>query len=349
MTSIFYNYKYTKGIISRVPFVAEKNTRLRIENKQIITYSVLIASIILLSLVSLFTGVKEISLADIFSMDEDQLLVFTISRFPRTAALILTGAGLSIAGFIMQQLTQNKFVSPTTAGSLEAAKMGILFSLMFIPSVSTGMKMGFAILFTFAASLLFMLMVRRIRFRSTVFVPLIGIMFGGILNSISTFFAYKNNFLQNVQGWLMGDFSSVLQGQYETIYFILPAVMLSYVYADRFTIAGLGESFAKNLGLSYLSIVNIGLFTVSLTVSVSIVTVGAIPFLGLIIPNIVSILFGDNLRRTLPYTAWAGAAFLLLCDSLGRLIIYPFEIPIGLMVGIIGGGLFFLLILKRNK
>ncbi|MHC8949137.1 ABC transporter permease [Sphingobacterium hungaricum] len=317
--------------------------------KQQITYIILVSSILLLSLISLFTGVKEIAFSDILDMSDDQLLVFSISRFPRTAALILTGAGLSIAGFIMQQLTQNKFVSPTTAGSLEAAKLGILFSLLLIPTASTTNKMFFALLFTFAASLLFMLMVRRIRFRSTVFVPLIGIMFGGILNSVATFFAYKNNFLQNIQGWLMGDFSSVLQGQYETIYFILPVVIISYLYADQFTIAGMGESFAKNLGLSYLAIVNLGLFAVSLTVSVTIVTVGAIPFLGLIVPNIVSLTFGDNLRKTLPYTALIGAIFLLICDILGRIIIFPFEIPIGLMVGIIGGILFFLLILKRNK
>ncbi|MGJ1319890.1 ABC transporter permease [Sphingobacterium spiritivorum] len=306
--------------------------------------------LILLAIASLFTGVKEISLSEIFHLSEDQLLVFTISRIPRTAALILAGGGgLSIVGFIMQQITQNKFVSPTTAGSLEAAKMGILFSLLLIPQESLVYKMLFALCFTFAASMLFMAMVRRIRFRSTVFIPLIGILFGNILGAISTFFAYKHNIVQNVQGWLMGDFSAVLQGQYETIYIILPAVLISYVYADRFTIAGMGESFSKNLGLSYLTVVNLGLFIVSVTVSVTIVTVGAIPFLGLIIPNIVSMIYGDNLRKNLPYTALIGAIFLLVCDILGRILIYPYEIPIGLMVGITGGIIFFLLILKRNR
>jgi len=305
--------------------------------------------LLLLAIVSLFTGVKEISISEIFRLSDEQLLIFTISRIPRTATLILAGAGISIVGFIMQQITQNKFVSPTTAGSLEAAKMGILFSLLLIPQESLIYKMLFALCFTFGASLLFMYMVRRIRARSTVFIPLIGIMFGGILGAISTFFAYKHNIVQNVQGWLMGDFSAVLQGQYETIYFILPAVLLSYYYADRFTIVGMGESFSKNLGLSYLSVVNIGLFAVSLTVSVTIVTVGAIPFLGLIVPNLASMIYGDNLRKTLPYTALLGAIFLLSCDILGRILIYPYEIPIGLMVGIIGGIVFFFLILKRTR
>ncbi len=286
---------------------------------------------------------------DVFAMNSDQLLVFTIARIPRAIALVLTGAGLSVAGFIMQQLSQNKFVSPTTAGSLEAAKMGILFSILLIPQASMGIKSLAALLFTLAANLLFMLMVRRVRFRSSVFIPLVGIMFGNILAAVSTFFAFKHGIVQNVQEWMIGDFSSVLQGQYESIYLILPAVVLAYIYADQFTIVGMGASFAKNLGISYTAIVNLGLFAVSLTVSVSVVTAGAIPFLGLIVPNMVSMMMGDNLRRTLPMTALAGSIFLLFCDILGRTIIFPYEIPIGLMVGVIGGIIFLFLILRRNR
>ena len=174
-------------------------------------------------------------------------------------------------------------------------------------------------------------------------------MFGNILGAIATFFAYKNNIVQNTQEWLLGDFSAVMQGQYEAIYLILPAVLIIYLYADHFTIVGMGDSFAKNLGLSYTAIVNIGLFAVSLVVSASIVTVGAIPFIGLIIPNVVSMISGDNLRKTLPYCAFLGAIFLLLCDLLGRVIVFPFEIPIGMMVGVIGGIIFLILILKRSR
>lgn len=309
----------------------------------------LLLILILLIFTSLFVGVKDISLSDILKMSEDEVLVFTISRIPRTIALVLVGAGISIAGFIMQQISQNKFVSPTTAGTLDAAKMGILFSLLWIPQQSMMSKMLFALLFTFMASLLFIFMVRKIRFKSLIFIPLIGIMLGNILTAISTFFAYKNNIIQNVQGWLMGDFSSILQGQYETLYFILPAVMITYLYANQFTLVGMGENFSKTLGLPYQSIVTLGLFCVSLTVSVTVITVGAIPFLGLIVPNIVSMFRGDNLKKTLPTTALLGAVFLLFCDIAGRLIIYPYEIPIGLMVGVIGGIIFLYLILKKNK
>ena len=304
--------------------------------------------LLLVCIASLFVGVKEISLQNLISFSEEELFVLFKSRVPRTIALVLTGVGLSISGFIMQQISQNKFVSPSTAGTLDAAKLGILFSILWFPLGSALEKTLFALVFTLAASMIFITMVRRIQIKNVILVPLIGIMFGSILNAIATFFAYKNNIVQNVQGWLLGDFSGILEGNYEAVYFILPAVILSYIYANQFVIVGMGESFSKNLGLNYNAIVGIGLFCISLTVSVTVVTVGAIPFLGLIIPNMVSMIYGDNLKKTLPYTALIGAIFIVCCDILGRLILYPYEIPIGLTVGILGGIFFFYLIFKRK-
>lgn len=303
---------------------------------------------ILLVVVSIFVGVKDVSILELFELKEDQLTILMISRLPRTIALVLTGVGLSIAGFIMQQIAQNKFVAPSTAGTLDAAKLGILCSLLLFPNFSFLGKTLFALLFTIAASMLFLLMIRKIRTKNIIFIPLIGIMFGNILNAIATFFAFKNNIVQNMQGWLMGDFSSILQGNYEAIYFILPAVIISYLYASEFVVVGMGESFSKNLGLNYQSIVLIGLFCVALTVSVTVVTVGAIPFLGLVVPNVVSMIYGDNLRRTLPITALMGAVFLLIADIVGRIVIFPYELPIGLTIGVLGGIFFFFLILKRK-
>ncbi|MFD2536924.1 ABC transporter permease [Sphingobacterium chuzhouense] len=321
---------------------------MRTKNRSVIYYTISVCCILLLAWISLFTGVKDIRIMDLLG-DDDKLMVFLISRIPRTLALILVGAGLSISGFIMQQLSQNRFVSPTTSGALEAAKMGILFALVFSPEASLMVRMLSALVFTFLSSLLFIWFVEQVKDKNTVFIPLVGIMFGSILASISTFFAYKNNIVQNTQEWLLGDFSSVMQGQYEAIYIILPIVVISYLYAERFTIAGMGKSFATNLGLSYHTVVNIGLVAVSLVVSASVVTVGAIPFVGLIVPNVVSMLIGDNLRRALPLTAFLGAVLLLVCDIIGRLLVFPYEIPIGMTVGIVGGVAFFLLILKKSK
>ncbi|MEA5128426.1 MAG: iron chelate uptake ABC transporter family permease subunit [Proteiniphilum sp.] len=310
----------------------------------------LILTLVLLvcAVVSLFVGVADISIVDIFHWDAEKLALISISRIPRTAALILAGVGMSISGVIMQQMTQNKFVAPTTAGTLEAAKMGLLIFLIFIPTAGAALKMLFAFLFTFIASLIFLAIVRKIRYRNVVFVPLVGLMFGGIIGSISTFFAVRMNIVQDTNAWMMGDFSGILQGRYELIYLSLPAIIITYLYANKFTVVGMGEDFSRNLGLNYRAIMNIGLFCVSLTVSAVVITAGAIPFLGLIVPNVVSLLFGDNLKKTLPLVALSGAIFLLLCDIAGRIVIYPYEVPIGVTVSIIGAIIFLILIIRKR-
>ena len=309
---------------------------------------ILTVIVLLSAALSLLVGVADISMADIISRDMDKLALITISRLPRTAALILAGVGMSISGVIMQQMTQNKFVAPTTAGTLEAAKMGLLIFLIFIPTAGTVMKMLLAFLFTFLASMLFLAIVRKMRFRNVVFVPLVGLMFGGIIGAVTTLFAVRMNIVQDSNAWMMGDFSGILQGRYELIYLSLPAIAVTYLYANKFTVIGMGEEFSRNLGLNYRTIMNIGLFCVSLTVSAVVITAGAIPFLGLIVPNVVSLLFGDNLKRTLPYVALSGAIFLLLCDIAGRVVIYPYEIPIGVSVSIIGAVIFLVMLLWKK-
>lgn len=310
---------------------------------------VLTIILIILTVISLFVGVADISVIDIISGNVEKLSLMSISRLPRTAALILAGVGMSISGVIMQQMTQNKFVSPTTAGTLEAAKMGLLIFFIFTPTAGVILKMISAFIFTFLSSMIFLAIVRKIKHRNVIFVPLVGLMFGGIIGSISTFFAVQLNIVQDTNAWMMGDFSSVLQGRYELIYLTLPAILITYLYANKFTVIGMGEDFSRNLGLNYNSIMNIGLFSVSLTVSSVVITVGVIPFLGLIIPNLVSLLFGDNLRKTLPLVALAGSIFLLICDIIGRIVIYPYEVPIGVTVSIIGSVIFLILLVWKRR
>lgn len=276
-------------------------------------------------------------------------LTLTASRFPRLAALVLTGIGLSVCGVILQHIVRNKFVEPATSGGLDAAKLGILVALMVAPTSNNMVRLLFALLFCFVASLVFVGLVSRIRLKNTVLIPVIGLMYGAVLSAIAEYFAYHNNILQSMQGWMLGDFSKIVQGNYEVIYLILPIVMIAYLYAHRFTMVGMGEGIAKSLGLNYTSTVILGLILVAVTVASTVITVGAIPFVGLVIPNLVAMHYGDHLGRTLPLVALGGASLLLICDIIGRLLIYPFEVPIGLMAGSIGGILFFILILWRNR
>ncbi|AYJ89583.1 ABC transporter permease [Bacillus safensis] len=302
-----------------------------------------------LACISLFVGVQDLSILELFHLTDEQVHTLVSSRLPRLVSIVLAGMSLSLCGFIMQSMTRNKFVSPTTAGTMDWAKLGILVAMLVFTQANPLMKMGIAFLFTLAGNLLFLKILRHIKVNDTIYVPLVGLMFGGIVSSISTFIAYKYDLIQNVSAWLQGDFSLIVQGRYELLYVSVPLLIIAYLYADRFTVAGMGESFAVNLGLTYKRVMAVGLVIVSMITSVTILTVGMLPFLGLIIPNIVSIYRGDHLKKGLPHTALLGAIFVLICDVLGRVIIYPYEISVGLMVGIIGSAIFLYMLLRRKR
>ena len=306
----------------------------------------LVITAIILSFISLFIGAIDIKPIDLLDWDSDKTQVFLISRVPRLIAIILAGAGMSIAGLIMQSLSRNKFVSPTTAGTLDAAKLGILISMLFFSNVTYLQQIIFSFAFALVGTLVFMQILDRIKFKDAIFVPLIGIMYGNILSSVTTFLGYEADLLQNISSWLMGSFTLVISGRYELLYVSIPAVILAYLYANKFTVAGMGEDFAKNLGLSYKFVLNIGLILVAIIATTVVLTVGVIPFLGLIVPNIVSLYMGDNLRKVIPHTAVLGIVFLLVCDIIGRIVVHPYEIPVNVTVAVIGSAIFLILLFR---
>ncbi|MBC1521957.1 iron chelate uptake ABC transporter family permease subunit [Listeria aquatica] len=309
---------------------------------------VLFIIFLFLAVASLFIGVEKLPI-HINTWSSHELDIFLFSRFPRLISIIIAGAGISICGMIMQSLTQNKFVSPTTAGTMDAARLGVLVSLLFFTGSSLFVKMSVAFLFALAGSFVFMKILDSISIRDTILIPLVGLMFGNILSSIATFFAVKFDLVQNISSWLAGDFSMIMKGRYEILYLSIPLFILAYIYANKFTVSGMGETFASNLGLSYRAVMRIGLVIVSFITATVVLTVGMIPFLGLIVPNIISILKGDHLQKNLMDTALFGASFLLVCDMIGRVILYPYEVSISLVVGIIGSVIFLILLFRRKS
>ncbi|KKK34495.1 iron ABC transporter permease [Salinicoccus sediminis] len=308
---------------------------------------VLIVLLLLLSVLSMFVGVVELHPRDIFSLSEDQQSILLNSRLPRTVSIIIAGASLAVCGLIMQQLTRNKFVSPTTAGTMDWAQLGILIGLVFFPGVSMLGRLAFASILAVAGTLLFMQIINRIKFKDIIFVPLIGLMLGGVVSSISTFIALRTNMLQAISGWMHGSFSTLVAGKYEILYISIPLFILALLYANQFTVAGMGEDFSKNLGLNYQKVLYIGLFITAVITALVVVSVGMLPFLGLIVPNVVSVFRGDHLRSTIFLTAVLGAVFVMICDVIGRVVIYPYEISVGLTIAIIGGFVFLFLIFRR--
>jgi iron complex transport system permease protein len=306
------------------------------------------AAVVILALVSLFTAVIDIDLGLLLN-DPDARHVFVISRIPRTLALILSGSAMAVAGLILQHLAQNRFIAPTTAGTVDAAAVGVLFSILLFPGAPVMAKVLIALLFALLGTAIFIGVVQRTRFRDPLLVPLLGLVLAGVYRAIAEFFAYRNNLTQSLDTWFNADFSGIIAGRYETLWLAGVAALSAYIFANRLTAAGMGEAFATNIGVSYRATMAGGLAIASLATAVVVVTVGAIPFLGLIVPNVVTLMLGDNLRRVLPITAMAGAALVLACDIVGRTVIFPYEIPVGTIVGVIGAGGFLVLVMRKGN
>lgn len=309
----------------------------------------LLILLIVLSIISLFIGVNDITLMDIVSYNKEKVNIFFISRVPRLISILLAGLGMSICGLIMQQISRNKFVSPTTGSTIDSAQLGLVFAMLIIPNTGLLGKMATSFIFALAGTFIFMKILKSLKFKNAVFVPLIGIMFGNIIGSATTFIAYKHNLMQDITAWMQGNFSMIIKGNYEMLYITIPFIIIAYIYANKFTIAGMGEDFATNLGLNYNKVINLGLMIVAIVTVCVVITAGSIPFIGLIVPNIVSMYKGDNLKDSIWHTGLFGAIFVLVCDIFSRIIIYPYEIPIGLTVGAIGSIIFLFMILRRGN
>lgn len=296
-----------------------------------------------LLVLSLFTGVYDITGSD------DGAEMFAITRIPRTIALVLAGAAMAMSGLVMQLLTQNRFVEPGTTGTTEWAGLGLLTVMVLAPTASILVKMVGAVIAAFIGTMIFFAFLRRVSMRSSLIVPIVGIMLGAVVGSISTFFALQTDLLQNLGVWFAGSFTSVLRGQYEVLWIVAFVAVAVFILADRLTVAGLGEDVATNVGLNYRRILLIGTGLVAIATGVVTVVVGNLPFLGLIVPNIVSMFRGDNLRSNLPWVCLLGIGIVVVCDLIGRVIIMPFEVPVSLILGVLGAIVFIILLLRKRR
>lgn len=285
---------------------------------------------------------------DILGSD-DGWEMFTTTRVPRTIALVLAGAAMAMCGLIMQMLTQNRFVEPTTTGTTEWAGLGLLTSYVLFPDGTIMSRMLMAVAFAFIGTMIFFAFLRRVTLRSSLIVPIVGIMLGAVVSSVSTFFALQFDMLQSLGIWFAGSFTSVIKGQYEVLWVVAVVAVIVFIYADRLTAAGLGEDIATTIGLNYDRIVLVGTALVAVAAGVVTVVVGNLPFLGLIVPNIVSMLRGDDLRSNLPWVCLIGVMIVTVCDILGRTVIAPFEMPVSVILGVVGAVVFVALIVRQTR
>ena len=302
-----------------------------------------VAAVFALGVVSLFTGVYDIQ------GQEDGLNMFFITRVPRTMALMLTGAAMSMAGLVTQLITRNRLVEPTTSGTIEWAGLGLVFVYVVFPAPTLVLRMTGAIAFSFVGTMIFFLFLRKIKLRSSLIVPIIGMMLGAVISSISTFVGLVFQMTQSIETWFVGSFAPVQIGRYEYLWLIVIVTLLIFIYADRLTLAGLGEDIATSLGVNYNRVIILGTGLISIAVGVVAAVIGNLPFLGLIVPNIVSMYRGDDLRGNLPWVCVLGMGTITLCDIVSRTIIMPFEVPVSLILGTVGSITFIVILLRQRR
>ena len=301
------------------------------------------------SLISLLVGAIPFSVNALMALDEQTIHLIINSRLPRALSILISGMSLATAGAIMQLLTSNRFVTPSTGSTTEWAKLGLLVTIVLLPQASPLTKTLVTFAFAFFGTLSFLFILQKIKLKEAAFVPLVGILYGNIINSATTYSAYQKDLIQSVQSWMQGNFGLILRGRYEMLYVSLPLLLLALFYANRFTIVSMGKDISHVLGVRYISTVQVGLVIVSVISSLVLVTVGVIPFVGLVVPNMVSLFKGDNLEKSIFTIALSGGLFLLICDIISRLVIHPFEIPISVTASILGCILFiFFLFYRRN-
>ncbi len=296
--------------------------------------------VLMLAVLSLFTGVYDIR-AD-FDM-------FWITRVPRTVALMLTGAAMAMSGLVMQLITQNRLVEPTTTGTLEWAGLGLLTVYLLVPAPTLMMRMTGAIVFSFVGTMVFFWFLRSVKLRSSLIVPIIGLMLGAVISAVSTFLGLFFRMSQTLEGWFVGSFASVQVGRYEYLWLILISTVLIFLLANRLTLAGLGEDVATSLGVNYNQLMMIATGLIALSVGVVATVIGNLPFLGLIVPNLVSMFRGDDLRSNLPWVCVVGMGAILVSDLISRTIIAPFELPVSLILGTVGAFVFIGILLRQRK
>lgn len=331
-----------ENVIAEVETIAQPQLSKR---KKIWTFPFILAilGVIVLGILSLFTGVY-----DIFGQ-EDGWNMFFITRIPRTVALMLTGAAMAMTGLIMQLMTQNKMVEPTTIGTTEWAGLGLLTVYLLIPSPSLVVRMAGAIIFSFVGTMVFFFFLRSVRLRSSLIVPIIGLMLGAVISALYTFMSLFFNMSQVIEGWFIGSFAPVQVGRYEYLWIIIIVTFFIFLYANRLTLAGLGEDVATALGVNYKRLILLTNLLIAVAVGIVASVIGNLPFLGLIVPNIISMIRGDDLRSNLPWVCVMGMGTIMLCDIVSRVIIMPFEVPVSLILGTVGAVVFILILLRQRK
>lgn len=306
------------------------------------------------SLASIALGSVRISLSDLFGVlsgrirtGTDYTLILQI-RIPRTLACIGAGLGLSTSGLILQNVMNNSLASPNTIGVNSGAGFAVMLSMVFFPAAIASRSF-----FAFTGALISSLLIFGLAYltdSSRITIILAGITVSAFLNAgISLIKILDSDLLININTFLIGSLSAMTYAQiFIPLVMIVTAFLITALLSNGLNILSLGDDIASGLGMNVHRIRLIFLILSSLLAGAVISYAGLISFVGLIVPHIARRIFDSDNRLLLPASGLLGAVYVLFCDLLGRTLIAPYELPVGIIMSFIGGP-FFLYLLLRKK
>ena len=320
-------------------------------------YPALILGSILICLsatvLSLMLGGVFISPADIFRMafgraGDIETSIFLYSRLPRTAACLLSGAALSCAGAVLQNVLANRLASPSIIGVNAGAGLGVTAAcaLGFVSGAAISAAAFVGSLITVFVIALF----SRATFSSRTTVILGGVALNSIISAISESIAVLDpDVAMLTTEFRVGGFSSV---SYTRLLpagiMIISALLLIFTLLNELDVLSLGDETAQNVGLRVKCYRTLFLALSALLAGAAVSFSGLLGFMGLIVPHFARRLVGSESRRLLPLTVVSGGALLCLSDLAARMLFLPYELPVGMVTAIIGGPVFVLVLLRSR-
>jgi iron complex transport system permease protein len=282
--------------------------------------------------------------------ETEQAIILSL-RFPRALLAGLVGAGLSVSGAVFQALLRNPLADPYILGVSSGAAVGAIVAiLMGLGTLSFGLPLA-----SFIGAFLTILVVFYFGRQDGKIHPntllLAGVITSSFLSALIMFFISisQKEELHTIIFWLMGDFSF---SNYQAVRMIFPYVLVAflvlYFHARQFNLILSGEESALQLGVDVERLKLISYLFASLITAASVSVCGLIGFVGLIIPHSVRLIFGPDHRLLLPASALVGASFLIASDTLGRTLLAPVELPVGVITAAFGGP-FFIYLLRTRK
>jgi iron complex transport system permease protein len=316
----------------------------------------LLLLVLLVLLIAPFIGIRSIPLRAVFDAGDLPLehRIFWQMRVPRVLTAFVAGAALSLSGMCFQGLFRNVLATPFTLGVSGGASLGVAVYVRFGVSVGimgvSGMSAAAFLGALCAIALVYGL--TRLRGNSSTAVMLLaGVAVSAFFSSLILFVQYLGdaNDMFRVMRWLMGGLDAVSYptiGAMALLCLISSAVVISQV--EALNLLAVGEEFAVSRGVNRERSKLLFFFCVSLLVGAVVAVCGPIGFVGMVCPHICRLLFGANHRALAPSSLLFGGAFLVICDTFGRSVIAPVEIPVGVITSLVGGPFFLWLLLQHD-